>query len=252
MNVVYPIRNVPSSVEEDTILKYSLRSLERHGVHVENVYVLGARRKWFSKHVNVVDLDLYGVGNKQESKFKKVGEKLQFFSSLENPFLLMNDDFILLKDMDVNEKKWYYSGSIQDVMKDPNKGWSCKQMLHDTCEEYGTDPAKVKNFATHTPFLVDEPQLVQKGKYHKSMKQTSFRQSFAFVRGIVDMDPEQAIKMNHDVKVYTRQTVQGWLNLFESNRFISFNNDTVANKNLMNALHERFPKQSRYEVKDGI
>lgn len=257
MNVIYPIRNIPKSPEEDMIFKFSLRSLEMYGVQIEKVYVLGARRDWFSNHITVVDCDLYGVGNNDESKFKKVGEKMIFACDLGVPFVLMNDDFLLMDTFEAEKREWYYSGTIADALSHKNKGQAFKRMLIDTCEKYGRNSRSVKNFTTHTPFLVDKPRLMHGVHFSNSNQLISFRQSYAFIRGIVDMEEDHHVlpsikEMKEDCKIYESKTVEGWNRLFDSNKYISINNDSVKMKNLLKALHQKFPHKSIYERRNGI
>lgn len=233
--IAYPIKDDPTPLE-DELLKYSLRSLEHHGGVTGNVYMIGKRRDWFSHHIHMADVASAG---QRKSKFLDVLIKLVTFCEMELPFVLMNDDFILCQETELIYSKYKALPSTTKLI-DHHRSHTYQTMLLRTLALNGKKDMKA--FVTHTPMLIDSPELMIENKQELVSK--SFRQAYAIRRNLND-DPNTVV-MEKDVKFKNPQTVIEWREIMRKNETISFH-PAAVDKRLFTALEEMFPDKSKYE-----
>lgn len=90
-------------------LRYSIRSVQKNLPH-SNIWVVGAKPSWYTG--NFIKVPPTG------GAYKNVRKSLRFIianEDISNTFILMNDDFFILKP--IEEVKYYYSGTLREKVK---------------------------------------------------------------------------------------------------------------------------------------
>lgn len=236
--IAYPIKPEPTP-SEDRLLKYSLRSLEKNGGKFGDVFMIGKRREWFSPFIRMCDI---GHDKGSSSKFSRVTSKMVVFSSMEIPFVLMNDDFILIEPQEITSPNYKALKSIKRLIRD-HKSEAYKDLLERTQKKFNNGKDSVA-FVTHTPLLIDSPQLVDQITRGDNRKAFSFRQAYALLRGLTKHPTLEVVK--NDVKFKERYNAAAWPRIFEGHESVSFHPHAV-NQELFKALEQMFPYKSRFE-----
>ena len=235
--IAYPIKKDPTR-EEDLLLKYSLRSLEQNGGALSRLFMIGQRRWWFSDNVNMVDIESRNIGL---SKFTNVGVKLRVFSEMNIPFVLMNDDFLINRQMQITRVKNYALPSIKKLI-DHHRSNTYQSLLQRTIDLLN-DGKDMEAFVTHTPMLIDRPDLMT--VYDKKLLSTSFRQVYAIKREL-SKDANTVI-VDADVKIKNKYSINQWLDLMKTMETMSLHPSAI-DKNLFGALELLYPDKSIYEI----
>lgn len=110
IDVLYLVGN--SSRCNNNELRLSLRSLDNFGRNIGKIYVLGLVNEidWLTDDVTKIQVD-----NISDDKIQNINNCiLEFMKITDRDFVLMYDDFILVKELDfekigynINEKLWY-------------------------------------------------------------------------------------------------------------------------------------------------
>ena len=234
IDIAYPIRT-SATPEQDQLLKYSLRSLEKHGGNFGKVWMIGRRRPWFSSMVKMCNLD----GNsEQRGKINSVITKLSTFCAMDKKFVLMSDDFILLKNVSITWAHYKALPSINNVVKQTTDILH-KKMLKKSLQDNGDGLKDAPAFITHTPMLIDRPKLMA-----KICRGTSFRQDYALRRGLHKHPLTEIIE--YDVQVRDKHSIEKWPSAFAGQDQVSIS-EWAMDKNLFDVLDVMFPNKSKYE-----
>lgn len=144
-------------------LKYSIRSVAKNWPH-RRIWIVGDKPDWVND--NVCYLRAYSNYN---GRYRDVNNKIRLACKnreISDPFWLFNDDFFILKPVDVENYKPTWYGSLEDkkqVLRDrfkTLKTWTYlegftyaeKALKMNKCES-------CKNFENHVPLLVDKKQM---------------------------------------------------------------------------------------------
>lgn len=238
--LVYPIRDVSSNID-DQLLKYSLRSVEAYGHNVERLFILGRRRPWFSDRIQMCSIDEHCT----DSKFANVTAKLRTFCEAEIPFVLMNDDFIMLKDYDFAQPQWYVDGTLKNL-RAKHTSDVYKEMIDRTMQIFkikGSEP----NYMTHTPFMVPAPALFTAfvGQYVKKARRV-YSYSFRQVYGSGAKVMKGGLIECKDVKIRNKHNFAQWREMLEKEWMISASPNSTDG-NLLAALDMKYPEKSIWE-----
>lgn len=239
--IAYPIRENPNQYQ-DELLKYSLRSLQKHGRNYSRVYMVGERRPWFSKSIDVVNLK---HNDHKRTKFSKVTDKMTVFCHANIPFVLMNDDFILSEPYDFTMKRYHVFGTLKQLY-DTHTDKVYKNLIELTVKNTPNEWWSPSHL-THTPFLVGEPHKsveYYEGKLDRYRPMYSFRQ---FMASIQSVGPPNLIELERDVKIRETYRQAQWVEKLRTSWMHSFCPRNV-NSELMGALERIYPEKSIYEI----
>lgn len=152
IDIVYPY--IEAEWEE---LRYSLRSLDMYFKEDYKVHVVGDYCPEWITNVNYVYMP------KQDKREADVGQKYKWMCENFDNFVLMNDDFFLLKPTTLKDvRKVRYKG-VQVLKEMPETPW--EHMIQASVLALGVEP--VYNFVTHTPRYFESKKLVDLDKkYH--------------------------------------------------------------------------------------
>lgn len=112
MDCVFPIGKSKTNWLD---LKYSLRSLEKFGKGLGNVYIIGDKPNWIQnvKHSYVPDNPLEKW--KERNIYAKIRSACEIPELSEN-FMMIHDDHTLLQEIDLENYPYYYNGTCYDSM----------------------------------------------------------------------------------------------------------------------------------------
>jgi hypothetical protein len=236
MDVVYICRD-----GENEELRYSIRSVEKNLPH-SNVWVVGGKPRWYSgKYIKVPQ---------NRSKFQNAKANMQVISEskdISDDFILMNDDFFILKP--VHEVKYYYSGSLSEKIEyyeetHPRSKYTdlLKKSMKTLQLNGVSDP---KDYALHVPFIMNKEKLREVLRMD-----ISWRLAYGNIHKVGGDRVKVFSANNRDVKVYMKN---GSMTDFSKNSisdtYLSSNDDSFEHIRIM--LQKLFPEPSRFEKLDA-
>lgn len=107
MDVVIPLGT--GSKWRDNELRYALRSIEKHLKGYRDIYIVGECLKWLSEAIHIPAKDTFG--RKEYSIFSKIMKAVDD-PRVSDDFVFWNDDIFLIKDLHVNDFKFWYEGTL--------------------------------------------------------------------------------------------------------------------------------------------
>lgn len=148
MDIVYILGT--GSRFDDEEIRYSLRSL--CNLPHNNVYVIGEKPDFFSDAIRHIPAeDPYEV--KQQNAFHKLRIACEV-EDISDDFILMNDDFFILKTIDNVE--YYYRDTLDNsIAKHPSNSGDFYNAMVFTRDLLGGG----KDFAHHSPFVYNKKRL---------------------------------------------------------------------------------------------
>jgi hypothetical protein len=107
MDIVYILGT--GSVWEDNEIRFSLRSVVKNVLDLENVFVIGERPKWLRTAIWIPCSDPYS--QKWKNGYHKISRACRE-PAISDEFLLMNDDFFFFKPIKAKEYPFYYNDPL--------------------------------------------------------------------------------------------------------------------------------------------
>lgn len=135
----------------DNEFRLSLRSLERYGRNVGDVYVIGSLPDWVTgvRHIPCDDIHPRRCDNAWRKLQQYTGDKC----------VLMNDDFYLLQDVDFNSLPNYYDGTMEGLAQRLTNKYRritpYVRALETTEALLIRNGMSTRNYAVHVPMVVD-------------------------------------------------------------------------------------------------
>jgi len=231
LDVVYILGS--GSRWDNNEIRYSLRSLKN--ISYRRVYVIGESLPWFQNIEHIPADDLYV--NKQKNAIRKL-EIACLTSEISEDFILMNDDFYILDQID--HLPVFYRWTLLDMMhhfkvfkKDIPRGssdtWMIEEAILNTYERYpdGLD------YSLHVPIVFN------KYKLYETILSTK-RQPF-LLRSLYGNDHNIGGTQLDDVKVHR-------LIGTPTGSFISSHDTIRHDAHFQEFLRERFSEPSIHET----
>ena len=145
MDILYVLGN--GSKWDNNELRYSLRSIEKFGKNVGNVYVVGTDPGFLSDNVNLVRLeDCYCA--KHKNILNNICEAVEY-TNIGDEFLLSSDDHFYVKETDFNNYPIYCKGKLPETYKQKCKNKGYYKSLIDTKRILLNHNYPVYNFSWH-------------------------------------------------------------------------------------------------------
>ena len=139
--------------EKNEELLYSLRSISQNAPNLINrVVFVGGKPKGFKGYYHIPNNQIFSTKGKNAIMGIYAATKTQ---SITANFVLMNDDFYIMKPIDRITK--YYDGSIEGRINELPDSRYKKQMKEyfEVLRKYYNLPL---NYATHTPMLINKKE----------------------------------------------------------------------------------------------
>lgn len=133
------------SKQDDLELRLSLRSIEKYAQNLDRVFIVGNCPEWAKNVIHIPEEDKYFPFS---NHVKKVLRAID--GGISEKFLLMNDDFFMMRRFDVDTYPYYIRGE----MFNNRQGGDYRQMLNNTVEilhKKGIE--KVLAYNCHVPIL---------------------------------------------------------------------------------------------------
>lgn len=136
------------SKHEDMELRLSLRCLYENAKNIDRLFIVGNCPEWVNGVHHIPMEDTYVA---ETNAFLKILRACE--SDISNEFLLMNDDFFMLKPFDAEKYPFYCRGFLKDRIADDPYGQSIKK----TCEflESHNKPNPL-DFEVHCPIRINK------------------------------------------------------------------------------------------------
>lgn len=226
MDVVYVCRAGDRNEE----LRYSLRSIARHLAH-DRVWIAGYRPSWVQ---NVEHIPVEQTGTKWQNSTANLRAACEH-PDVPDTFILMNDDFYLLADMD--EVPVQNRGQVDDVAaaNSHDDGAYVRGMRQTATRlrEHGiTDPL---SFELHVPMPVDKDVMLRAIDMGRDVQVWHKRTAYGNLAGLTG----DTIR---DVKIHGRRGLPQ-----VGDQFVSTNDHSSRDGEIGRYLRARFRQRCRYE-----
>lgn len=229
LDVVYFVKEAYDNEE----LRYSLRSVDQNLPH-RNVWIYGIPpcgiRVDHTARFNQ-------VGRTKWARVRSMFEKLALNSSLSDNFVLMNDDFFIMKP--INELKNYYGGSLQErinVIEDHFNGPNSYTMrLRRTNEQLKKLKLTTKNYELHIPMIVNKEKFLEQLDLYAGQNGAS--------RSFYGNTYKIGGTKTKDVKVYD---LDG--DFDHNTTFLSTSDSSFYFGEVGKFIRSKFPNKSRFEI----
>lgn len=109
-DLVYVIKNTTENEE----FRYSLRSVEKHAKNCGKVITIGGKVDGIVTDINI---PLRQVGTTKYDRVNTTLKEICLNPLISDNFILMNDDFFLMEDIDMSKLKTYYRCSLQEYLE---------------------------------------------------------------------------------------------------------------------------------------
>lgn len=228
LDVVYFVKEAYENEE----LRYSLRSVDQNMPH-RNVWIYGMP----PCGIRVDHVARFNqIGKNKWARVRSMFEKLALNSGLSDDFILMNDDFFVMKP--INELKNYYGGSLQErinvIEKHFNGPTSYTVRLRRTEEHLKKLKLTTKNYELHIPIIVNKKKFLEQLNLYTGVNGAS--------RSFYGNTYKIGGTKVKDVKVYDLD------DKFDHNTtFLSTSDKSFYFGEVGKFIREKFPNKSRFE-----
>ena len=218
-------------------IRYSLRTLEKYGHNVGQVYIVGQRPSFISdkiKYIRAAD-----IGTPACNHWYKV--KRFFIETGIKRACYMMDDIFFIKDVDLENYPYY----CHEELKTYEDSWKnhYHKMVETTKMELEKENKPITNFEIHCPIIYEKDKfeaLEDKFKYIKNK-----HRHFVGVRSYYcNMNGIEGTFCN-DMKIRTPH-MSNWLERIKDSDCFSSSDDTIK-MGIGDWLQKEFPNPSKYE-----
>lgn len=220
-------------------LLFSLRSLEKHSMSFGKVYIVGDKPKYLNNkiiHINKPD-------DKSQCKERRIYEKILTAcrtGPISDPFIFFNDDFFLVKDINMTYLPYYYFNTVEAKASLRQKKDIYFRALKNTYEAL-----KEKGLPT-LYFDIHYPMYYHKEWFEKAMATYDWTKSGGYVVKSLYANTMK-IKGNpkKDSKIFHSHSRKEIKDVIKQTDLFSTENIT---RTMALVLQELFPDKSTYEI----
>lgn len=235
VDVVYILSNNMDWLQREIL--FSVRSVEKHLKNYRRVFVVGKKPLFFGPEVIEIPCeDIYT--NKARNIQHKI-LKAATHQKVAPTFLLFNDDYFLLKDVDALTYPYYYKCTLEETIK-LNRNNSDYlphvEATHNVLKQHGLP---LKNFDSHYPIRYKKEAVRDISlRYNWNVKAGyTFKSIYCNTFGI-EGQLIRDCKINHP-HVYWSEAIRN-LQMFSTG-------DKALNRNFLKYLLSMYPNPSIYE-----
>lgn len=235
MDLVYVYKKVFGSNYE---LRFSLRSAEKN-LKFDNVFIVGSKPSITNENITHIP-----IADNERDRHKNVGKKIKAIiedDRISENFILMNDDFFILKEFD--EIPYYYNRHLKQWVKKERAGgkfnsFKCRRWYYFINQVYERFP-EGKFFELHFPIVYNKEKLKAViDKYNLELT-AMLRSHYCN-----EYEKELNIKESIDYKIYSVKMIK---EMKDNTKFISTKNDMAQTTAFKSFISKRFPQKSSYE-----
>lgn len=224
----------------DNEIRFSLRSAEKY-LKFGKVFIIGDKPEWMTGviHIKTTDSESNKLMNARKKYLIACKDK-----RISNQFILMNDDFFFLKDIEKIEN--YSRGTLEEMInKHPTKtGYYYKSLIDTKNKLYGLGFECPIDFEIHGPMVFDKEKLltvigiIGESKNHAY----SLRSCYG---NIAHLEP---------VKIMDFKAMNIAEFIFQTNKdreMLSISDGLVAEDEFRNWIGRKFKMPSSFEMDEG-
>lgn len=219
MDILYYIGD--GSMRGNDELRYSLRSIDAHCKDVDRVFIVG-NKPAFLKDVEYIWVDDI-KGKWWKNAFRKTKAAIE--AGISENFLLMNDDFYMLKDFECSTYPVYHKG---DIPSEPANDY--QKVIVNTRKVLEREGKPFKHYGVHCPIVINGKKYLELEKYFDEPVSARCLYGNLFCKGLKTADNKSTTLKDAKQKC------------FSSNNWMA--------DNVFNELKKLFPNPSRWERED--
>lgn len=226
------------SRQDDTELRYCLRSIEKHLTGYGEIVIVGAIPKWIQNVIHIPATDEDKTWDKEKNIFNKIMLACQDERVTED-FLFMNDDHYLLKDYAAGEFTFYAYGNLSE------------QVLRD--DQYGNTAANTAmHMPTYWPYFDVHCPIVYNKEVFKRLAELDWTRKYGYCiktlyAGFAVPSHAKLLAFEHpDLKINEPLSISRIKKRLEGRHWFSIGNKAFEG-GIMGVLNELYPKKSKYE-----
>lgn len=227
-------------------IRYSLRSIEKNGIDVGQIFIVGEFPAFLSKDVIHIKAD--DIFNPNENADGNIITKVLAACAdprLSDDFLFINDDHILLKLIPLIDIPAFHKGDLNDF---PEEYWKLnywRGRLKRTRDTLNSKKLTAFHFDCHTPIVFNKelfPEIMSRFNYQEGLGLT-----MKSLYGNIVYSISGQLLTSEKKTVFKYYTVYQLNDRLSKCSFMSFN-DCGLNNSLKLWLEKQFPNQSRWEI----
>lgn len=223
---------------DDREIFYSVRSVEKHLKNYRKIFIVGRKPIFFGP--NVIEIPYQDIfGNKARNIMAKI-RRAATDTRVTGEFILMNDDYFLLEDVDATTYPYYYKNTLQKSVDINCNNGDYLPHLQATLKLMQAHNLPTKNFDSH--YLI----RYNKAKFRAVCDKYDWAVSHGFIMRSVYCNTlgiegiwREDCKINHP-HIYWDKATAG-LPMFSIGH-------RSGCKALLNFLYSNFPKPSNAEA----
>lgn len=232
MDIVIPLGS--GSKWSDNELRYCLRSIDRFGQDISNIYIIGNKPAFLN------ELPIHIPFNEGKIKEKNIWDKV--LKSCNTPeisdsFFFCNDDFFFLKPFSAINYPYYF----RPTYRMPNAPYF--KILQRSMDLYGAMGLPQKHFDVHRPMIINKPKFIN--TYQAFEPELSKHKGLIMKSSYCNLNGIEGIPTT-DIKLRRRDSLRLNEVLKDVDMFSIY--DDVINKNFINYMKIKFPEKSKYEL----
>lgn len=239
MDLVYVLKNTPTEWADNEI-RYSLRSLDKYGSGYDRIFIIGGKPSFldYDKIIHLEHVDNYHVV--EYNVFRKL-VYLSENTDITDNFILFNDDFYLLQEMDLSKMPYYYKRERIAVK------YKCSNTFNDMAVLTRQFLLKYKktiyDFKPHYPIIYNKQKLKELEQLYK----------LAFKTSPLGLSLRDLYGNWHNVphKIFKNENKMMGRNV-DVNEFVKnldlFSSGNVITESEMNFLINKYPNKSKWEL----
>lgn len=244
IDVVYVLGS--GSAWNNNEIRYSLRSIERNGIGVGKIFIVGELPNFLSK--GIIHIKAEDIFNPNQNADGNIATKVLAACAddrLSDDFLFINDDHLILKPINLADVPAFHKGDMNTF---PESTWTLnfwRGRLKRTMEILNEKGLTAYHFDCHTPILFN------KKKFPKIMSSFTYKEGIGLTMKSLYGN---SVYSNSGVLLTTeKKTVFKYYTIAQLNSrlsecgFMSFN-DLGLNSALKLWLDEQFPQPSEWEL----
>lgn len=229
-------------------IRFSLRSIEKYGINVGKIFIVGVLPNFLSPeviHIPANDIFIPSVNADGNIILKVLAACAD--KRLSEDFLFINDDHVLLKPIDIARIPAFHKGDMNTFA---DTFWTFnywRTRLKRTMETLNEMELPAYHFDCHTPILFNKklfPEVISRFDYATGVGLTMK----SLYGNIVYAETGKMLK-GEKKKVFDHLELEQISQRLANCGFMSFN-DSGLNKQLKMWLYKQFPVRSKWETSD--
>lgn len=227
MDIVIPFKKEFESEE----LRYTLRSIEQNLTGYGQIFLIGDHPEWLT-NVTVIEATDFHV--KQSSLCNKMMLAARD-ERVSEKFIRWDDDHFLLKPLNAQDIKYWYSERLSDWEKRARSVY--RDVIIRTKEENGDK----EYFDVHTPIIIEKEKFLSMQDIVDKKREVLIKSTYCYRAGVEGTDYKE-----RDLKIDAPRVRWEIAKLIHNRLFFSVGEHGM-NRQMRIVLEKLYPNKSKYE-----